>query len=427
MRIAYLDCSMGISGDMTVAALVDCGIDLKALSDAVASLDVEGVSIRTDDVLKEGFRAKAFRVEHPPQHVHRTYADIRALLEASALSPSQKALARELFHAVAVAESTVHGLSIDEVHFHEVGAVDSIADIVAAAVGFDLLGADQIVASRIPTGRGQVKIAHGICTVPTPGTAELLKGMPLVDVPVEAELTTPTGAAILKSVVGRFGPLPEMTIDRIGYGAGTRDVPGRANLLRIFVGTAEPSPDRDLVVLLETNLDDVSGELIGHTQQKLFDAGALDVFSTPIQMKKDRPGVLLSVLATPAQADMLEDLLFRETATFGVRRHLLERAKRLRQEETVQTVYGPVRGKLGWRHGEPAVFTPEFDDCARVAAAAGVALRDVYRAAISQPPPAIKPTADSEPSHGHDHSHSHDHGHDHDHSHDHGHGHDHHR
>jgi uncharacterized protein (DUF111 family) len=197
-------------------------------------------------------------------------------------------------------------------------------------------------------------------------------------------------------------------------------------VLRMFVGNAEPMPDRDIVVLLETNLDDISGEVVGFAKQKLFDAGALDVFSTPSQMKKDRPGVLLSVIAPPNLADALEDILFRETGTFGVRRHTVERAKRFRQEETVQTAFGPVRGKLGWRHGEPAIFTPEFDDCARVAAAAGVPLREIYRAATSQFTPTIK-AATNEPDHSHDHSHSHDHGHSHDHSHSHddGHSHDH--
>ena len=414
MRIAYLDCSMGISGDMTVAALIDAGVDPEAIRAAVASLGIEGVAVRTDEVLKEGFRAKAFRVDHPPQQPHRTYADIRQILDAAAgLTQRQRALAHQLFRAVAIAEATVHGMPIDQVHFHEVGAVDSIVDIVAAAVGFDLLGADQVVASRIPTGRGQVFIAHGVCTVPTPGTAELLKGIPLVDVPVEAELTTPTGAAILKTVVDRFGPLPDLTIERIGYGAGTRDVPGRANLLRIIVGTAEPAADRDIVLLLETNLDDISGEVVGHTKQALLKAGALDVFATPIQMKKDRPGVLLSVLASPAAADALEDILFRETATFGVRRHLVERSKRYRQEETVQTPFGPVRGKLGWRHGEPSIFTPEFEDCARIAAAAGVPLREVYRAAASQFTASVRPAPTKDAAHSHDHSHGHSHDHDH--------------
>lgn len=264
MKILYLDCSMGISGDMTVAALVDLGIDLARLQSAVDSLDLPDVKLTTREVLKEAFRAIHFQVHHPPQHVHRTFADIRELINAAGgLTDRQKKIALEIFTAVARAEAAVHGMSMDDVHFHEVGAIDSIADIVCAAVGIDLLQVDQIIASSVPTGRGSVKIAHGICPIPTPGTAELLKGIPLTSLPVDAELTTPTGAAILATLVDQFGDLPTFTIDKIGHGAGTRDIPGRANMLRMFLGHSLPAPDRDIVTLLESNLDDVSPEIIG--------------------------------------------------------------------------------------------------------------------------------------------------------------------
>ncbi len=259
MRIAYFDCSTGISGDMTLAALMDAGVDPKAIKAGIDSMGLEGVEILIETVIKGGFRALHVRVEHPEQHAHRHLSDVHELIDrGDAITPPQKDLAKQIFAAVAKAEAKVHGMSVDEVHFHEVGAIDSIVDIVGAAIGFDLLAADQIVCSPLPPGRGQVKIDHGICTVPTPGTAELLKGIPLVDIPVEAELTTPTGAAIVTTLVDRFGPLPEMTIERIGYGAGTRDFPSRANLLRLFVGTATVSGETDQVALLETNLDDVS-------------------------------------------------------------------------------------------------------------------------------------------------------------------------
>lgn len=433
MRIAYLDCSTGISGDMTLAALIDAGVDAAILRAAVDSLGLPGVKLVTQTVIKGGFRATYVRVEHPEQHAHRHLSDIQALVDkARGLTPAQRDLALRIFGAVAAAEARVHGMAVDKIHFHEVGAIDSIVDIVGAAVGFDVLGADQIVASRIPTGRGQVSIAHGICTVPTPGTAELLKGMPLVDVPIDAELTTPTGAAILKTLVDRFGPLPEMSIQSIGYGAGTKDFPERANLLRLFVGTAETPADSDSVTLLETNLDDVSAEIIGYTKRRLLEAGALDVFSVAIQMKKDRPGTLLTVIARPADADKLEGILFDETATFGIRRSRMERSKRSRREHTVTTPWGPVRGKLGWRSGQSPVFTPEFEDCARVAASVGVPLREVYRAAESAcdlaqvVPPSDTSDASTAPA-GHDRGHAHDHAHGHDHSHDHSHdhGHDH--
>jgi uncharacterized protein (TIGR00299 family) protein len=276
-----------------------------------------------------------------------------------------------------------------------------------------------------------VHIDHGICTVPTPGTAELLKGVPLVDVPVEAELTTPTGAAILKTMVDRFVPLPAMTIERIGYGAGTRDLPGRANVLRMFVGAAAESTESDHVVVLETNLDDVSGEIVGYTKERLLVAGALDVYTVAIHMKKNRPGVVLSVICRPADVEPLEAILFAETGTLGIRRHRAERTKQARREHVVDTAWGPVRGKLGWRGAGRPAFSPEFDECARIAAGNGVPLREVYRAAEAAFDPKSVATSASHPaasppkphSHDHDHGHVHDHGHHHDH--DHGHDHDH--
>ncbi len=424
MRIAYLDCSTGISGDMTLGALIDAGVDAAAIRAGIDSMGLEGVLLLTETVIKGGFRAIHVRVEHPEQHAHRHLSDVHALIDrADAVTPPQKDLAKRIFGAVARAEAKVHGMSIEEVHFHEVGAIDSIVDIVGAAIGFDLLAADQIVCSPLPTGRGQVVIDHGICTVPTPGTAELLKGIPLADVPIDSELTTPTGAAIVTTLADRFGPLPEMTIERIGYGAGTRDFPQRANLVRMFVGTAALSSESDQIYVLETNLDDVSGEIIGYTRQKLFAAGARDVYTIPIQMKKDRPGVLLSVIASPGDVERLESILFEETATFGVRRHLMQRSKRTREEHTVETVWGPVRGKLGWRQGDEPIFTPEFDDCAKLAAEHGVPLRQIYRTAESAFDPQNLPRrvpcpAPAESQH-HDHDHHDHHHHDHDTHHDH--------
>lgn len=443
MRVAYLDCASGISGDMTVAALIDAGVDPQALRAAVDSLNLPGVKFTTGSVMRCGFRAVHLRIDHPEQHAHRHLADIVKIVDAAGgLTPRQKDLAKRIFGAIAAAEAKVHGTTIEKIHFHEVGAIDSIVDIVASAVGFDLLGADEIVSSAVPTGRGQVRIAHGVCTVPTPGTAELLKGIPLADVPVDAELTTPTGAAILKTLVTRFGPLPAMTIDRIGYGAGTKDFSDRANVLRLVVGTAGGAAQSDQVLVLETNLDDVPGEIIGYTRQKLLAAGALDVYSASIQMKKDRPGTLLSVICRPEDRERLEAVLFAETGTFGVRRHVVERTKRLRQPCAVETLWGPVTGKLGG-FGTSVVFTPEFESCAKLAAQYAVPLRDVYRAtelAFEQNKDTLiakltqagehAPGAPSDHAHDHSHEHSHDHSHDHDHEHghdhDHGDGHDHH-
>ena len=416
VRIAYLDCSTGISGDMTLGALIDAGVDAAAIRAGVESLDLPGVELEIRTVVKGGFRATKVDVRHPEQHAHRHLSHIVKLIDgAAALTDSQRQLAKRIFQVVAEAEAKVHGSTIEKVHFHEVGAIDSIVDIVGAAIGFDLLKADQIVCSPLPTGRGQIKIDHGICTVPAPGTAEILRGIPLADVPVNAELTTPTGAAIVKTLADRFGSLPEMTIDRIGYGAGTMDFDGRANLLRLFVGTAHPSPLSDRVVLLETNLDDVTGETVGYTKQKLLAAGALDVYSIPIQMKKDRPGVILCVICREEQSAEMESILFDETATFGIRRSVVERSKLARKEHSVETPFGPVRGKLGWRAPDRAVFVPEFEACARLAKEHGVSLKDVYRAAesacdvstVSLPMPT---TTEPPVVHEHDHDHDHDHG-----------------
>jgi pyridinium-3,5-bisthiocarboxylic acid mononucleotide nickel chelatase len=428
VRIAYLDCATGISGDMTLAALIDAGLDVEPLHRAIASLGIAGVELNVQTIVKGGFRATKVDVVHPEQHAHRHLSDVRRLLDAADITPAQRDLALRIFTAVAQAEAHVHGSTVDAVHFHEVGAVDSIVDILGAAIGFDALGVDEIVCSPLPPGRGRVHIDHGICPVPAPGTAELLKGIPLADVPVEAELTTPTGAAIVKVLADRFSALPAMTIRQIGYGAGTMDFPGRANLLRIFVGDAITPPDTDVVCLLETNLDDVSPEVIGYAKQRLLQAGALDVYTTAIQMKKDRPGTILSVLSRPADAETLEAIIFAETGTFGLRRQRIERAIRTRQAHTVETAFGEVAGKLGRRGGD-VVFTPEFEACAALAQAHEIPLREVYRAAVSAFVPgtvvAAGETGVAPLPHDHDHSHDHSHDHDHDHSHGHGHDHDH--
>jgi len=269
-------------------------------------------------------------------------------------------------------------MPLEKVHFHEVGALDSLADIAGAAIGLDLLGAERFTSRSVPTGSGMVQCAHGLMPIPAPGTAELLKGVPLAASPIKAELTTPTGAAILTTVVREWTDQPVMTVERIGHGAGRRDFPDQPNLLRLFVGTTETPAESDQVWVLETNLDDLPAEVIGYCYELLLAAGALDVFSTPIFMKKNRPGVLLSVLAAEGVRAAVEAILFRETGTFGIRRHLVQRHKLRRRACTVTTPWGPVQGKLGWLEGGPQVFTPEYEDCARVARQHGVALREVY-------------------------------------------------
>jgi uncharacterized protein (TIGR00299 family) protein len=392
MRIAYLDCASGISGDMTLGALVDSGADLSAIQRGIDSLGLPGCRFVANEVKKRGFRALQVTIEHEPEHTHRHLHHIVAMIDGSTLSPRQRELAKRIFRKLAEAEARVHGTTIEKVHFHEVGAVDSIADIVGSAIGFDLIGVERIVCSPVPTGRGFVEIAHGRCSIPAPATAELLRGVPLAELDVEGELTTPTGAAIVASLARQFGPLPSMTVDRIGYGAGQKDFP-QPNLLRILVGelaiTADATtplnrrPQIESIVLLETNLDDVSGTSVGHAVDLLWAAGALDVAIAPIQMKKGRPGIQLSVQARPAEADRLELILFQETTTLGVRRTNVQRNILAREPLEVSTPWGHVQGKLAYRPDGSVRFTPEYEDCARLARQNKLSLTEVTAAAAA--------------------------------------------
>lgn len=381
MRIAYLDCASGISGDMTLGALVDAGVDLDAIRAGVGSLGLPGVRLVASEVKKKGFRATQITIEHEPEHKHRHLHHIVEMIDRGELTPRQKDLAKRIFGRLAEAEAKVHGTTIEKVHFHEVGAIDSIADIVGSAIGWDLLGADRVVASPVPTGQGRVSIAHGTCSIPAPATGELLRGIPLAESSVNCELTTPTGAAILATLAESFGPLPAMTVERIGYGAGQRDLEEQPNLLRLLVGSANEALGADQIWVLETNLDDTTGEIIGYATSKLLEAGALDVYTMPIQMKKNRPGVKLTVLGQGADVEVLEGILFRETTTLGVRRWAASRHKLQRKPHTVETEYGPVQGKLGWIAGEPPTFSVEYDSASRLAAEKNIPLRRVYEAA----------------------------------------------
>lgn len=381
MRVAYLDCLSGISGDMTLGALVDAGVDLAPIQQGIDSLGLPSCRLVTEEVKKHGFRATQLRVEHEPEHAHRHLHHITDMIDASTLTEAQRDLAKRIFTCLGEAEARVHGTTIRKVHFHEVGAVDSIADIVGAAIGFDLLGVDRIVASPIPTGSGFIEIAHGRCSIPAPATGELLRGIPLAPSTATAELTTPTGAAIVATVVDQFGPLPAMTIESIGYGAGQRDLPGQPNMLRLLVGEVDDALTTDQVWVLETNLDDISGELIGHCAGLLADAGALDVYTTSVQMKKNRPGVVLSVLCEPGLVAKLERIIFRETSTLGIRRWPVSRHKLERRPHTVTTEFGDVAGKLAWIEGMPASFSPEYESCRQLADSRQVALKEVYDAA----------------------------------------------
>jgi uncharacterized protein (TIGR00299 family) protein len=380
VRIAYFDCFSGISGDMTLGALVDAGVDPRALQAAISGLGLT-CELSFETVRRGGFRATYAKVNAPPEHAHRHLHHIEAMIDKAKLPPRQNELAKRIFRRLGEAEATVHGIDIQKIHFHEVGAVDSIVDIVGAAVGLDLLGVERFESSPIPPGRGSVRAAHGTMSLPAPGTAELLKGVALAESTADFEQTTPTGAAIITTIAERFGPLPPLTIETIGLGAGTREVADHANILRIFVGDLATQPGSDRIRVLETNLDDLPGEVVGYTMTQLMAGGALDAFVTPIQMKKNRPGVMITILCDAAKAPAMEEILFRETTTLGVRSYDVSRHKLQRKPATVETPFGPVQGKLGWIEGRPPQFSPEYDDCARVAAERGVPLLDVYRAA----------------------------------------------
>jgi uncharacterized protein (TIGR00299 family) protein len=380
VRVGHFDCFSGISGDMTLAALFDAGVPEEPVLAGVASLGLP-VKVVVQKVRKGGFAATQVTVEAPHEHKHRHLPDIERIIANGKLSERQRELAVKIFRRLGEAEAAAHGLPIAKVHFHEVGALDSIADIVGAAVGLDVLGVERFTSTPVPTGAGTVKCAHGVMPIPTPGTAALLRGVPLRPTSIQAELTTPTGAAILTSVVAEYVESPAMTVERIGHGAGRRDLAEQPNLLRLFVGSTQTAglagADSDQVWVLETNLDDLPGEVVGYCYDLLFAAGALDVWTIPIAMKKNRPGVLLSVIVPAGAVAAVEEVLFRETHTFGIRRHLADRHKLKREPASVDTPWGPVQGKRGWLDGRATVFTPEYEDCARVAREHGVSLQEV--------------------------------------------------
>jgi uncharacterized protein (TIGR00299 family) protein len=375
MRVAHFDCFSGISGDMVLGAVLDAGVPPEAIREALASLQLP-IELEIEKVKRCGFACTHATIHAKDQEDYRFLPDVEAILDRAAITSQQRDLAKAIFRKVALAESAAHGMPLEKVHFHEVGALDSIADIVGAAVGLTLLGVEKFTSSAVPTGSGTIKCAHGIMPVPTPGTLELLKGVPLAKSIIKTELTTPTGAAILTSVVSEFTDTPAMTVERIGTGCGTKDFIEQPNILRLLIGTSNEG-GADRVTVLETNLDDCTPEVIGYCFERLLAAGALDVFTSPIQMKKNRPGVLLSVIANAADVPALEDVLFRETGTFGIRRSVCGRSKLQREIVTVPTPWGEVRAKKGWR-GNHSILTPEYDDCARIAREKGIALRDVY-------------------------------------------------
>ena len=378
MRVAHFDCFSGISGDMVLGAVLDAGVPAGPIQAMIASLGLP-MTLEVEKVKRCGFAATKATVHAQDEEEYRFLPDIEAIIARAAMTDPQRKLATDVFRRLAAAEAKSHGMPLERVHFHEVGALDSIADILGAAVGLDLLGVERFTSSPVPTGIGTVKGAHGLMPVPAPGTAELLRGVPLAPSDVKFELTTPTGAAILTTVAAEYLASPALTVETIGHGAGTKDFLDRPNILRLLVGTAAATGDT--VTMLETNLDDVPGEVVGYCCERLLAAGALDVYTVPLGMKKNRPGVLLGVIASPAKVAELEAILFRETGTLGVRRHTCLRTVRPRESSSVETSWGPVRVK---RAGSPEQVTPEYEDAARLAREHGVPLRAIY-AAVARP------------------------------------------
>src|SRR5215813_11173062 len=420
MRVGYLECFAGISGDMLLGALVDAGVSLALLEDTSRALNI-GATLRSSSVDRSGITATKVDVldaasgevadkkhghdhthhyhdhdhdhshkhdhDHPHEHSHvhgRSWKQIRELIEHAPLASEARTLALRAFELLAQAEAKIHGVPVDTVHFHEVGAVDTITDIVCAATGICSLGVDAWYASPVNVGSGFVQCAHGMFPVPAPATAELLKGVPTYSAGVKKELTTPTGAALLKAIECSFGDVPVISTDVIGYGAGTRNPEGFPNVLRLNIGETVRARNAasERVAVLECAVDDATPQLVAHAMERILEEGALDVMCAPVLMKKGRMGSLLTVLCRPERRDVFENLLLRETTTLGVRAREEDRVILQRRFVEVETAYGRIRVKIGSRGGEDLNWMPEYEDCARAAREHGIALKQVMQAAL---------------------------------------------
>jgi uncharacterized protein (TIGR00299 family) protein len=387
MRVLYFDCVSGISGDMALGALIDAGADPERIRERLALLPVEPFDVDVEHVETHGVHATRVVVRAAATGVIRTYANIRSLLDDAKLPPDALALAQRIFRRLAEAEGRVHHRDVEQVTFHEAGAVDSIVNVTGTAVALAMLGVERVFSSSVPTGMGLAKTEHGMMPIPSPVVIELLRGAPMYSRGVPVEFVTSTGAAILAATVEGYGELPPIRLESAGYGAGTlrTDFP---NLLRVLVGDEDPAaradrrrPDAGGELVLETNVDDLNPELYGYVLERLFEAGAQDAWLTPIVMKKGRAAVTISVLASPQRQDAIRQVLFRETGTLGVRSTAVDKQSLEREWIEVATRHGGIRVKVGMLEGRPVTFAPDFEDCARVAREAGVPARDVYEEA----------------------------------------------
>ncbi len=429
MRIAYLECFSGMSGDMFLGALVDAGVPVKLLEETVTALNV-GARLEVSRVDRSGIAASKVDVyangekdlprevyweqreqqghahEHGDAHGHsddhqhehlsagtghehshgRSLSEIKRIIAAASISEGAKRNAIASFEALGAAEAKIHNTDIEAVLFHEVGAVDAIVDIVCAAVGFEALGVEELICSPLNVGGGTVKCAHGDLPVPAPATVELLNGAPVYSSGIQAELVTPTGAAIVKTLAARFSAFPEMKIEKSGYGAGTRNLPGHANVVRLTIGEAQPhletNTSQETITVLESNLDDLNPQVVGYVMDRLLEEGALDAFCLPVQMKKNRPGALLTVLCRPEDAVRLTHLVFAETTTLGVRQREEKRRVLARRWINVETPWGEVRMKIASMNGTITTYAPEYEDCRKIAAQHHVPLKSVMQEAV---------------------------------------------
>jgi pyridinium-3,5-bisthiocarboxylic acid mononucleotide nickel chelatase len=372
MKTCYFDAFSGISGDMTVGALIDAGADWTALEAALRSLNL-GATFRLEKTKRKGIAASKFSVDGGEQKAHRHLPHIEKIIEAGALSEKSRKNALAVFRRLGEAEAKSHSVPIEKVHFHEVGAVDSICDIVGACVALDLLGIDDVKGSRINVGSGTVNTEHGVLPVPAPATAEMLRNLPVYSAGPEAELTTPTGAALISTLASGFGGPPSIRVLSQGFGAGDKDFPMQANVLRVLIGESTNALEATTVSVIEANIDDTTPQVLGYTMEKLFEAGALDVTLTPVFMKKNRPATTISIMAAPEAAEQLISILFSETTTLGLRITQAERRVLARKTAEVRTAHGPVRVK----YSERGDFTPEYDDCRKIAVEKHIPLRTV--------------------------------------------------
>jgi pyridinium-3,5-bisthiocarboxylic acid mononucleotide nickel chelatase len=385
MKLAYFDCFSGISGDMTLGALVDAGCAVERLREELSGLPVPGWELTAEKVWKNGMAATYVRVKTEDQAKHRSLSAILEILDESKLAARVRHRAAAIFRKLGEAEASVHDVPIEKIHFHEVGAVDAIVDILGACVGFEALGVEKFACSALNVGGGTAKMAHGVLPVPAPATAKLLTGKPTYSNGVQKELVTPTGAAIVATLCEVFGPQPAMSVGAIGYGAGTADLEGQPNVLRIMVGEAAEKTvagfDEEIAVI-EANLDDMNPQIYGYFLEKALAAGALDVFTTPVQMKKNRPGVLLTVLCKVADTQKLMGLIFAETTTFGARTYRASRRVLPREWVSVATSYGDVRVKVSRVNGSVLHVAPEFEDCRKIEEEKNVPLQNVIAEAL---------------------------------------------